>query len=168
MRSETVSVSGATKVYLDALVALRQKPPSAVVAEAIASLVRGLPDPERDAVEGIVSRALGSIIPRHRPEPTQTYGYSRLCFKRKVIDALRADDEFRIETPMGVFQMSRAEFDTDFGKISKTASWKNLGFYSYPVIPSKADKYRVDGITHIDGRAPRGTRRSNKLTVDGT
>jgi hypothetical protein len=167
MRSEIVSVCGATKVYLDALVALRQKPPSAVVAEAITSLVRALPDAERDAVEALVSQAFGSGIPQHRPEPKQTYKYSRLCFKRKVIDTLRADDEFRIETPMGVFQMSRAEFDTDFGKISKTASWQDLGFYSYPVVPSKAEKYRMTALLTSTGAAAEPDR-SNKLTADST
>lgn len=150
-----MTISGTMKVYLDALVALRQKSPSAVVAEAIASFVRALPHAEGVAVEAIVSRAFGSGVPQHRPEPKQTYEYSRLCFKRKVIDNLKADDEFRIETPMGVFQMSRAEFDADFGKISKTASWRKLGFYSYPVIPSKAEKYRMDGIAHIGGRGRR-------------
>jgi hypothetical protein len=167
MRSETVGVSGRTKVYLDALVALRQKPSSAVVAEAITSLVRTLPDAERGAVEAIASRAFGSGIPQHRPEPKQTYKYSRLCFKRKVIDTLRADDEFRIETPMGVFQMSRAEFDTDFGKISKTASWKNLGFYSYPVVPSKAEKYRATVLPTSTGAAAEPDK-PNTPTADST
>jgi hypothetical protein len=143
MRSEAVIVVGPAKVYLDALVALRQKPASALVAEAIVTFVRSLLEPDRSAIDTIVSRALGSGTPQHRPEPKQTYKYARLCFKRKVIDKLSADDEFRIETPVGAFQMNRAEFDTDFGNISKTASWKNLGFYSYPVVPSKAGKYRI-------------------------
>lgn len=136
-------MSGAPKVYLDALVALRQEPTSAIVSDAIMSLVRGLPEPDRSAIDTVVSRALWGGATRPRPEPKAAYKYARLCFKRKVIDRLKVDEEFRIETPVGTFQMSRAEFDVDFGKISKTMSWKNLGFYSYPVVPSKAEKYRI-------------------------
>lgn len=144
MRSEAVIISGAAKVYLDAIVALFQRPSSAIVAEAILSFVRGLPEPDRAAIDAVASRALRSSAPARRHEPQQSYKYSRLCFKRKVIDPLNPDDQFRIETPVGVFQMSRSDFDAEFGNIRDTTSWKHRGFYSYPVVPSKAEKYRVD------------------------
>jgi hypothetical protein len=147
MRSETVTISGKAKLYLDALVALQQRSSASVVAEAILCLVRYLPKPDRAAVETIASRALGRdiTIPQHHSAAKVAYKYTRLCFKRKVIDALSPEDEFRVETPVGTFQMSRADFETDFGRITRTASWKKLGFYSYPVVPSKAEKYRVPG-----------------------
>ena len=147
MRSETVPISGKAKLYLDALVALQQRGPASVVADAILCLVRCLPEPDRAAVETIASRALGRDIAVPTPDSTAkvTYKYSRLCFKRKVIDSLSSKDEFKVETPVGAFQMSKADFETDFGRITRTASWKNLGFYSYPIVPSKAEKYRVSG-----------------------
>jgi hypothetical protein len=147
MRSEAVTISGKAKLYLDALVALQQRGPASVVADAILCLVRFLPEPDRAAVETIASRALGRDIAatQHHPAAKEAYKYARLCFKRKVIDTLRPEDEFRVETPVGTFQMSMADFEADFGRITRTASWKKLGFYSYPVVPSKAEKYRVSG-----------------------
>jgi hypothetical protein len=145
IRSQVVSVSGKAKMYLDALVALQQRGPASIVGDAILCLVHSLPTPDRDAVEAIASRALGRniVLPQNQSEVKVAYKYSRLCFKRKVIDALAAEDEFRVETPGGAFQLSKADFETDFGQIAKTASWKKLGFYSYPVVPSKAEKYRI-------------------------
>ena len=147
MRSQVVTISGKVKLYLDALVALQQRGPASVVAEAISCLVRSLPEPDRAAVETIASRALGNdiAVPERHSAAKVVYKYSRLCFKHKVIDALTPDDEFRVETPSGAFQMSKADFEADFGRIARTASWKRLGFYSYPVVPSKAEKYRVSG-----------------------
>jgi len=108
-------------------------------------MVRSLPEPDRLAIENIATRALSrhGAVPKYRAPAKVTYKYSRLCFKRKVIDELRANEDFKVETPLGAFQMSRAEFEADFERIIKTASWKRLGFYSYPIVPSKAEKYRV-------------------------
>src|SRR5258708_25930559 len=135
MRSEVIPISGNAKLYLDALVALQQRGPASVVADAILCLVRCLPEPDRAAVETIASRALGREIAVRPPDSAAkvAYKYARLCFKRKVIDSLSPKDEFRVETPVDAFQMSKADFETDFGRITRTASWNKLAFYSYPI-----------------------------------
>ena len=147
MRSQAVAVSGKTKLVLDALVALKQRGPASLVSEAILCFVGSLPDEERSAVESIVSLAMDKRVvqedlPKHHSEPKVTYKYSKLAFKRKVIESLAPSDEFRVDTPFGSFQMSRLDFEADFGGITKTATWKR-GYYPYPLIPSKAEKYRI-------------------------
>jgi len=45
-----------------------------------------------------------------------TYEFSRLGFKADVIEPLRDRDSFRVVTPVGTFQMTKAEFYRDFAK----------------------------------------------------
>lgn len=153
-RSYAVSVSGDSTVILDALCALTQESASGVVRKALRAYLHTLPSGDRRAIENLLDRAskrrAHSTEPGHRlvaasrPAPKVAYKYSRLCFKRKHIESLPAlDDEFQVKTPFGTFQMSKAEFLRDFPKVRESASYKEAGYYTYPVLPVRAERYRV-------------------------
>lgn len=76
-------------------------------------------------------------------KPTITYSSTRLHFKRDLIEPLEMSDSFRIETPDGVFQMTKAEFYRDFSNVVKTPSYLVRGEYHSPNPPEKAMKYFV-------------------------
>jgi len=77
-------------------------------------------------------------------EPSVTYPYSRLCFIKKRIDPLSPDDQFRIVTPVGTFQMSKREFETDFAEVAFGDCYNvKVRRYHYRKLPSKAEKYRI-------------------------
>ena len=72
------------------------------------------------------------------------YAYSRFCFKKNHIESLPTlDDEFQVKTPFGAFQMSKAEFLRDFPNVQDSPSYKKAGYYTYPVLPVRAERYRV-------------------------
>ena len=73
-----------------------------------------------------------------------TYQFSRLCFKADIIEPLRDRDQFRVETPDGVFEMTKAQFYRDFANVVASQSYREKGIYHYPATPQKALKYRVD------------------------
>ena len=75
--------------------------------------------------------------------PVVTYEFSRLGFKREVIERLAAQQRFRVVTPVGTFEMSRADFEHVFGHICASRSWQLRGLYHYPRVPAKADRFRV-------------------------
>jgi hypothetical protein len=52
-------------------------------------------------------------------------------------------DVFRIETPEGVFQMSKAEFRRVFANVAASASYRDNGLYHYPKTPEKALQFLV-------------------------
>ena len=153
-RSYAVSVSGDSKVILDALCALTQESASGVVRKALRAYLHTLPSGDRKVIENLLDRATKrpghSTEPGHRlvaasrPAPKVVYKYSRLCFKRNHIESLPAlDDEFQVKTPFGAFQMSKAEFLRDFPKVRESASYREAGYYTYPVLPVRAERYRV-------------------------
>jgi hypothetical protein len=71
------------------------------------------------------------------------YTYSRLCFKRDVIEPLGRDDEFEMETPVGVFRMAKREFYDVFNNVVKTRSYQEKGIYHYPKVPAKAEQFLI-------------------------
>jgi hypothetical protein len=153
-RSYAVSVSGDSKVTLDALCALTQESASGIVRKALRAYLHTLPSGDRKVIEDLLERATkrGGRSPETgyrqvgatRPAPKVVYSYSRLCFKRDRIESLPAlEDEFQVKTPFGAFQMSKAEFLRDFPKVRESASYKEAGYYSYPVLPARAERYRV-------------------------
>ena len=73
-----------------------------------------------------------------------TYQFSRLCFKADIIEPLNDWDQFRVETPRGVFEMTKGQFYRDFANVVASRSYQQNGVYHYPVTPQKALKYRVD------------------------
>ena len=75
-------------------------------------------------------------------QPLVTYEATRVTFKRDEIERLTPQDEFRMITPTGVFQMSKADFYREFPNVVASKSYKK-GVYSYPQLPSKAEGFRV-------------------------
>ena len=70
-----------------------------------------------------------------------SYEFSRLGFKADVIEPLAPNDRFRIITPQGTFEMTKAEFYRDFANVVVTMSYRTRGLYHYPRTPEKALKY---------------------------
>ena len=70
-----------------------------------------------------------------------SYEFSRLGFKADVIEPLAPNDRFRIITPEGTFEMTKAEFYRDFANGAATMSYRERGLYHYPRTPEKALKY---------------------------
>lgn len=70
-----------------------------------------------------------------------SYEFSRLGFKADVIEPLGQRDRFRIVTPEGTFEMSKADFYRDFVNVTNSMSYRDRGLYHYPTTPQKALKY---------------------------
>jgi hypothetical protein len=79
-----------------------------------------------------------------------TYKASRLAFKADLIEPLPPSGRFRIVTPHGTFEMSKAEFYSAFPNVVKSRSYTAGRLYHYPTPPSAVQRFRVrpdDGIT---------------------
>lgn len=74
---------------------------------------------------------------------TASYKFSRLCFRRNAIESIGLTETFRIITPIGTFQMSKADFYKDFRNVVASKSYREDGVYHYPKLPARAEKYRV-------------------------
>lgn len=77
--------------------------------------------------------------------PRTTIRFSRLAFVRAQIEPLEAEDLFRIETPTGSFEMSKAQFYETFHNVTASRSYRVGGLYHYKTVPSKAEQFRTDG-----------------------
>jgi hypothetical protein len=71
----------------------------------------------------------------------ETYTFTRLCFKRGIIEPLGWLDEFRVITPVGTFQMSKEQFYEVFANVVKSRSYQQDGIYHYPTVPEKAQQF---------------------------
>jgi hypothetical protein len=145
-----VSVSPETKILLDSLSILTQLPSGRVIEVVTSSYVRALPEKEASVVNGIKQAALARLASSAvtaaesvRIAPVATYKFSRLCFKRDVVEALRLHDSFRVETPIGTFQMTKADFYRVFPNVVKSQSYAEGGIYHYRKLPSQAEEFRV-------------------------
>ncbi len=72
------------------------------------------------------------------------YASTRLTFRRDVIEALCDTDAFRIVTPQGTFEMTRADFYDAFANVVASRSYREHGVYHYPAHPEKALCYRLN------------------------
>jgi len=70
-----------------------------------------------------------------------SYEFSRLGFKADVIESLGPNDRFRIVTPEGTFEMTKADFYRDFPNVAASMSYRERGLYHYPRTPARALKY---------------------------
>jgi len=145
-----VSVSPETKILLDSLSILTQLPTGRVIEIVTSSYVRALPEGEAGVVNGLKQAALARLASGDvtaaesgRPAPAATYKFSRLCFKRGVIEALGPQESFRVETPVGTFQMTKADFYRVFPNVVKSRSYTEDGIYHYRKLPSQAEEFRV-------------------------
>jgi hypothetical protein len=75
-------------------------------------------------------------------QPAVIYEATRFTFKRDPIEKLQSQGHSRMITPIGVFQMSKADFYREFPNVVASESYKK-GVYSYPQLPSKAEQFRV-------------------------
>ncbi len=69
------------------------------------------------------------------------YSFSRLCFKADIIEQLNENDVFAVHTPVGVFQMSKAEFYETFPNVVKSESYQKNGIYHMKNPPRKAMRF---------------------------
>src|ERR1039458_5290933 len=108
----SVPVQPETKILLDALSTLMQASTGRVIEVLASAYVQALPDSEAKVIMGLKDAALtrlASDVPplgKGRTAPVATYKFSRLCFKRDLIEALGPNDSFRVDTPIGTFQRS--------------------------------------------------------------
>ncbi len=71
-----------------------------------------------------------------------TYQATRLLFRRDVIEPLGDEDHFCIETPVGDFVMSKAEFYQVFPGVVASKSYREGGVYHFPSPPRRANAFR--------------------------
>jgi hypothetical protein len=145
-------VTPQTKIVLDALCALFQIPPATVIERALNAYRGTLNSADQAALESFCARALynreGLLSQAAQQtaktgQPATIYEATRLTFKRELIERLGPEEQFRVITPIGVFQMSKGEFYREFPNVVASESYKNKGVYSYPQLPSKAEEFRV-------------------------
>jgi hypothetical protein len=74
---------------------------------------------------------------------SNTYQATRLLFKASVIERLTDDQTFRIETPEGTYEMTKAQFHTTFSNVVESDTYKRTGVYSYNRTPEKARRYMI-------------------------
>lgn len=148
--SRTITLTPKTWILLDALTALLQVPQSTIVENALLAFVDSLDLEVRETLEQFYGRAV-QLREKQRTNAMRsfagdlkvTYESSRLCFKRDRIDGLDPSERFRVVTPVGVFQMSKADFYREFPNVVASASYRVAGVYNYPSLPSKAEQFRV-------------------------
>lgn len=144
-----VSVQPETKILLDALSTLMQASTGRVVEVLASAYVQALPTAEAQVIKGLKDAALARLaadVPtpgKGRTSPVATYRFSRLCFKRDLIEALGPNDSFRVETPVGTFQMTQADFRRVFPNVAQSRSYLEGGLYHYRTLPSHAEQFRI-------------------------
>jgi hypothetical protein len=138
-----------TKILVDALSTLMQASTGRVIEILASAYVQALPDSEARVIKGLREAALARLasdVPppgNGRTAPAATYKFSRLCFKRDLIEALGPNDSFRVETPIGTFQMTQADFHRVFPNVARSRSYLEGGLYHYRTLPSQAQQFRV-------------------------
>jgi hypothetical protein len=145
----SVPVQPETKILLDALSTLIQASTGRVIEILTSAYVQALPDAEARVIKGLKEAALTRLaadVPSHgrgNATAVATYKFSRLCFKRDLIEALSPNDSFRVETPIGAFQMTQADFHRVFPNVTQSRSYLEGGLYHYRTLPSHAEQFRV-------------------------
>lgn len=146
----SVNVSPETKILLDSLSILLQLPTGRIVEVVTSSYVGRLARDEAQVVNDLKQAALARLASvetgageHSGSPPAVTYKFSRLCFKRDAIEALGASDAFRVETPVGTFQMTKADFYRVFPNVIQSRSYAQDGIYHYRKSPSQAEEFRI-------------------------
>jgi hypothetical protein len=144
-----VPVQAETKILLDALSILMQTPAGRVIEILASAYVQGLPNSEAQVIKGLMEAALTRMtkhVPaaeRQSPVPVANHKFSRLCFKRDLIEPLDPNDSFRVETPIGTFQMTKTDFYRVFPNVAHSRSYLESGLYNYRKLPSQAEQFRI-------------------------
>ena len=142
-----LSVAPQTKIALDAVSALLQKSPSSVVESMVSCFLTSLPEEQRRAVEALKAAAVANMEAAPTcvagAVPAATYRFSRLCFRRDVIEPIGQSETFRVVTPVGTFQMTKSDFYREFENVVESKSYRVDGIYHYPKLPARAERYRI-------------------------
>src|SRR5947209_3117095 len=141
-----VPVMPETRFAVESLSAMLQRPAGAVVDLMATAYLTTLPPESRKAIESLRAAAAFHATPPARleqKEPRDTYNFSRLCFRRDVIENLGPHDSFRVVTPVGTFQMTKAEFYREFSNVVESRAYSQDGLYHYPKLPAKAEQFRI-------------------------
>lgn len=99
--------------------------------------------------EGRVTRrrpaAESREVPMHTADQRATLSYraTRLLFKRDLIEPLPESGLFRVETPVGDFEMTKADFHDAFPGVIASRSYREGGIYHFPKPPVRAERFRV-------------------------
>ena len=72
-----------------------------------------------------------------------SYRATRLLFKRDLIEPLPDSGRFRVETPVGDFEMTKADFHDVFPGVIASRSYREGGIYHFPKPPVRAERFRV-------------------------
>ncbi|WP_147444353.1 MULTISPECIES: hypothetical protein [Corallococcus] len=72
-----------------------------------------------------------------------SYKATRLLFRAEVIEGLADDQPFRIETPDGTYEMTRAEFLDTFANVADSNTYRSTRQYSYSTTPAKARRFLI-------------------------
>ena len=83
------------------------------------------------------------VAPVSQDDPAVTYSYNRLCFRADRIEPLEDNQAFRVVTPAGAFQMTKAEFYRTFPKVVVSKSYVESKIYHYPSVPKSALPYKL-------------------------
>jgi hypothetical protein len=104
------------------------------------SVVDGLP---RVKLEKAPLPSDRHVVP-HDDHTVISYSASRLLFKADVIERLADSERFRVVTPEGSYEMSKADFIRAFPKVRETKSYRESRIYHYPKVPAAAAEFLVD------------------------
>lgn len=147
--SSALPVLPETRIVVDALATLLQKSPSTVIDLMASSYLASLPEEQRNAIETLKAAAMANMqvvviqSSGDAAPPAATYSFSRLCFRRDVIEPIGQSEAFRVITPVGIFQMTKSDFYRDFRNVVESKSYREDGIYHYPKLPARAERYRV-------------------------
>lgn len=83
-----------------------------------------------------------SNFPATQSDGVTTYRATRLLFRRDIIETLGEHERFRVVTPVGDFEMSKAEFYLAFPGVVASKSYREGGLYHFPSPPKRADAFR--------------------------
>ena len=84
------------------------------------------------------------MVQSMKSTPRIVYEHSRLCFKRDQIEQLGINERFRVVSSAGTFEMTRGDFERVFANVARSQSYRISGVYHYPVVPEKAEPFRLD------------------------
>lgn len=71
------------------------------------------------------------------------YTSSRLCFKADLIEPLKDNDSFIVNTPNGTFKFTKADFYRVFSNVIGTKSYQEGRMYSCKYPPKRAMQFLI-------------------------
>lgn len=78
-----------------------------------------------------------------RADGAVRYKFSRLGFKADIIEPLPEDGVFEVETPKGLFRMTKRDFVEVFAGVRASRSYQEGRLYHFPKVPKRAEQFRA-------------------------